>query len=78
MNGVFREHLTAEQYEAYGKIQSARQPMRQGQVWVQDGNGDIRPVSVRLGIGDDQYTQIAGRDIAEGIAVVTKMRAPRP
>ena len=77
VDGVFREHLTSEQYEAYRKLQSSRQPMRQGQVWVQDDSGDIRPVNVRLGIGDDQYTQIQGRGIGEGTVVVTKMRMPR-
>ena len=44
---------------------------------TQDDSGDIRPVNVRLGIGDDQYTQIQGRDIGEGTVVVTKMRMPR-
>ena len=51
--------------------------MRSGQVWVQDEGGDIRPANVRLGIGDDQYTQISGRGIDAGTVVVTKMRAPR-
>jgi HlyD family secretion protein len=74
---VFREHLTQEQYQAWRKMQSARQPMRQGQVWVQDENGDIAPVNVRLGIGDDQYTQVSGRSIGEGTRVVTRIRAPR-
>ena len=77
ITGVFREHLDDEQFEAYRKMQSARQPMRSGQVWVQEDNGDIRPVNVRLGIGDDSYTQIAGRGIEEGIQVVTRMRVPR-
>ena len=77
MDGIFREHLTAEQYQEYKKQQSSRQPMRQGQVWVQDENGDIRQVNVRLGISDDQYTQIQGRNIGEGTVVVTRMRAPR-
>ena len=75
--GVFREHLDSDQYKAYQAMQSARQPMRSGQVWVQDENGDIRPVNVRLGIGDDSYTQIAGRGIEEGVQVVTRMRMPR-
>jgi multidrug efflux pump subunit AcrA (membrane-fusion protein) len=77
MDGIFREHLSAEQYQAYKEQQSSRQQMRQGQVWVQDENGDIRQVNVRLGISDDQYTQIQGRNIGEGTLVVTRMRAPR-
>jgi multidrug efflux pump subunit AcrA (membrane-fusion protein) len=75
--GVFRQHLDSEQYKAYRELQSARQSMRSGQVWVQDDKGDIRPVNVRLGIGDDSYTQITGRGIEEGMRVVTRMRVPR-
>ena len=77
ITGVFREHLDSDQFEAYQKMQSARQPMRSGQVWVQDDSGDIRPVNVRLGIVDDSYTQIACRGIDEGVRVVTRMRVPR-
>jgi HlyD family secretion protein len=77
MDGIFRDRLTDEQYQEYKKQQSSRQPMRQGQVWVQDENGDIRQVNVRLGISDDQYTQVQGRNIGEGTLVVTRMRAPR-
>ena len=75
--GVFRDHLDSDQYKAYRQMQSARQPMQSGQVWVQDAMGDIRPVYVRLGIGDDSYTQIAGRGIEEGMRVVTRLRVPR-
>ena len=77
ISDVFRANLSDEQYREYQKMRSTRQSMRSGQVWVQDDNGDIRPVRVRLGIGDDQYTQISGRNIGEGTVVVTRMRTPR-
>lgn len=78
MGQVFRDNLDAEQYREYEKIRSTRQGMRSGQVWVQAEDGAIRAQNVRLGISDDQFTQIAGRDIEEGVTVVTRMRAPRP
>jgi hypothetical protein len=77
INEVFRTNLSDEQFREYQKMRSSRQSMRSGQVWVQDDEGDIRPVRVRLGIGDDQYTQISGRNIGEGTVVVTRMRKPR-
>jgi HlyD family secretion protein len=77
INEVFRANLSDEQFQEYQKMRSTRQQMRSGVVWVQDDVGDIRPVNVRLGIGDDQYTQISGRDIGEGTVVVTRMRSPR-
>lgn len=77
ISDVFRANLSDEQFREYQKMRSSRQPMRSGQVWVQDDDGDIRPVRVRLGIGDDQYTQISGRNVSEGTVVVTRMRTPR-
>ena len=55
----------------------AQQDMRPGQLWIQDGDGDIRPMSVRLGISDDSFTQVAGRNIAEGDLAVTRIRGAR-
>lgn len=74
---VFRDNLTPDQYRQYEEMRDQRQSMRSGQLWVQDEDGDIKPVRVRLGIGDDQFTQVSGRGIDEGTRAVTKMRAPR-
>ncbi|MEE4217475.1 MAG: efflux RND transporter periplasmic adaptor subunit [Xanthomonadales bacterium] len=74
---VFRDNLSADQYSQYEAMRSQRQSMRSGQLWVQDEDGNIKPVSVRLGISDDQYTQVSGRGIDQGTRVVTKMRAAR-
>lgn len=76
-NQVFQDVLTPEQYAAYRAMRAERQEMRQGRVWIQGQGGEIRPVNVRLGISDDQYTQISGRGVAEGDQVVTRMRRPR-
>ena len=78
MGQVFRDNLSAEQFKGYEAMRSARRGMRSGQVWVQGEDGEIRPQNVRLGIGDDQFTQVSGRGIEEGVSVVTRMRMPRP
>jgi hypothetical protein len=77
ISDVFRANLSDEQFREYQTMRSSRQSMRSGQVWVQYDDGDIRPARVRLGIGDDQYTQISGRNIDAGTVVVTRMRTPR-
>jgi HlyD family secretion protein len=74
---VFRENLNDEQYTAYERMQSSRQSMRPGQVWVQGDDGAVRPLGVRLGIGDDRFTEVSGRGVEEGMTVVTRMRLPR-
>lgn len=74
---VFRDNLTPDQYKAYQDMRNQRQSMRSGQLWVQDEEGRVKSVSVRLGINDDQFTQVSGRGIDEGTLVVTRMRAPR-
>lgn len=77
INAVFRANLSEEQFRSYQDMRADRQSMRSGQVWVQDEDGEIRPLRVRLGISDDQFTQVSGRDVGEGTVVVTRMRLPR-
>jgi len=40
-----------------------------GTVWVQHGNF-VRPLPVSIGLTDGAYTEITGRDVAEGMVVV--------
>jgi HlyD family secretion protein len=42
-------------------------------VWIMTSEGFVRPVSVRLGISDDQFTELIGDDLQEGQALVTGM-----
>ena len=46
-----------------------------GQIWVQSADGNIEPVTVRFGIGDDNYTQVISQDLKAGDLVVTRMRS---
>jgi HlyD family secretion protein len=78
MMEVYRRHLTEDQFSAYQAMRAERQELRPGTLWVQDAEGEIRLVNVRLGLSDDRYTLVSGRGIEEGTVVVTRMRAPRP
>ena len=50
------------------------QQTRAGQLWIQSPDGEIKPVRVRFGIADDNYTQVMGSDIKEGDLVITRIR----
>jgi HlyD family secretion protein len=41
------------------------------QVWILTPEGFLRPVTVRLGISDDQFTELIGDGLQEGQEVVT-------
>jgi len=47
--------------------------IRQGQVWVMDANGHVKPVPVTLGPGDGLMTEVHGA-IAEGETVLTAVQ----
>jgi HlyD family secretion protein len=42
-----------------------------GQVWFQQTNGTLAPVSLRLGIADDTFTEVVNGELREGQEVVT-------
>jgi len=71
---VFERHLSAEQFQQYQQLQRQAAETRPGQLWIRSESGDIQPVSVRLGISDDLYTQIFSRDLQVGDMAVTRVR----
>jgi HlyD family secretion protein len=73
-NTVFRKHLTPEQFRQYQKERQQASETRPGQIWLQSADGDIRPVNVRLGISDENYTQVIGKNVKPGDVVVTRIR----
>ncbi len=75
INAVFKKHLTAEQYKNYQDIRKQASETRSGQIWVQAESGEIAPVAVRLGINDDNFTQIISKDLKPGDKVVTRIRS---
>ncbi len=53
-----------------GRNQSSRK-ITAGTLWVHETDDHIRPVRVRIGLSDGIYTQVSGREIKEGMEVVT-------
>jgi HlyD family secretion protein len=74
ISAVFKKHLTTDQYKQYQEISRQASETRSGQIWIQSGNGEISPVSVRFGISDDNYTQIISKDLKPGDVAVTRIR----
>ena len=70
---VFKKHLNEEQYAKYEQIQRQSAETRQTQLWIQTDEG-IDPVAVRLGISDDNYTQVISRNLSAGDIAVTRIR----
>lgn len=77
INAVFKKHLSKDQYDAYQKIRRQSAESRPGLIWIQAKDGEISPVRVRLGIGDDNHTQLISKDLKEGDVVVTRIRPGR-
>ncbi len=77
ISAVFKKHLTPEQFKKYQQTRQQASETRSGQLWVQAQGGEINPVTVRFGISDDKYTQVIGKNVAEGTVVVTRIRNVR-
>lgn len=74
---VFKKHLTDEQFKQYKQSRQQASETRPGQLWIQSKDGEINPVPVKLGISDDNYTQLIGKNLTEGSVVVTRIRNVR-
>jgi HlyD family secretion protein len=52
-----------------------------GRLWVQGPDGKLKPVTLRLGLSDGNYTEVLEGDVNEGQEVVvgsTERPGPRP
>ena len=74
VSAVFKKHLTPEQFQQYQQIRRQASETRSGQIWVQSTDGEIKPVQVRFGINDDNFTQIISQDVKPGDLAVTRIR----
>lgn len=45
--------------------------VNRGTIWILDQNNEIRPVFVQMGISDGSVTSITGKNIEEGLKVIT-------
>jgi HlyD family secretion protein len=69
--------LTAEQRPLFDKWKRGRENTKSGSVYVLDAANTPERRSVRLGIADDQFTEIAGGQLAEGDRVIVRGRDVR-
>ena len=74
---IYKKYLDDAQYSQFEQIQRQSAETRSVQIWKQT-DGEIIPVMVRVGIGDDTHTQVISKNMSEGDVVVTRMRSPRP
>lgn len=65
--------LSEEQRPLLDRWKKGRETTRAGTVWVLAGN-DIESRNVRLGIADDQFTEIVGGPLQAGDKLVTRAR----
>jgi HlyD family secretion protein len=66
--------LTAEQRPLFERWKRDRENSRTATVWVLARGGALEDRFVRLGIADDQFTEVLGGNLAVGDLVVTRAR----
>jgi HlyD family secretion protein len=66
--------LTDSQRIAFKRWKEGREQTRQAVLWVVGKSGAPERRSVRIGIADDQFTEIVGGDLTEGDAVIIRAR----
>jgi HlyD family secretion protein len=71
---ALRPLLTEAQQPLFDRWKQGRENSRPGAVWVLGANGDIESRSVRIGVADDQFTEILGGRLEEGDKVVVRAR----
>jgi len=63
--------LTSEQREKFQALQAGAAAGRRARVWVLDGDGQPKPVDVKIGISDGTFTEIVGDELENGQLVIT-------
>jgi HlyD family secretion protein len=70
--------MTDTQRPLYEKWKQGRDSIRGGVIWVLDASNEISRRYVRIGVADDQFTEIVGGDVKEGDRAVTRAREAKP
>jgi HlyD family secretion protein len=73
---VLERHLDGDQLAAFTALQRERAETRRALLYTADATGALQSRSVRLGLSDDRYTEVAGGDLSEGEEVITRIRRP--
>lgn len=67
--------LTPEQRPLFERWKRERETARTGTIWVLGPNGELEDRQLRLGIADDQFTEVLGsRSLKTSDAIVVRMR----
>lgn len=66
--------LTDAQLPLFDRWKRGRESTKSGNVYVRDASGQPDRRSVRIGISDDQFTEIAGGQLKEGERVIVRAR----
>lgn len=75
MERILADILTPAQLELYRQSNQHRPGRgRAGQLWVEDGDDGLVRKNVRLGISDDNFTEILGGDLKAGDQVVARAK----
>jgi len=69
--------LTPDQVPLFDRWKRERESARNVTVWVLAANGQIEDRFVRLGIGDDQFTEVLAGNLSPGERLVTRAREVR-
>ncbi len=75
VRAVLQARLTAEQWTAAEAELDLMQSSRPATLYVLTAGGEIEARQVRLGIGDERFTEIIAGDVKEGDRLVTRVRA---
>lgn len=70
--------LDDTQRVAFQRWKEGREAVKPAVVWVLGKSGAPERRTIRTGISDDQFTEVAGGDLAEGDAVIVRARDIKP
>ncbi len=71
---VLAPMLSGEQRQLYEKWKRGRETTRVATVWVLAPEGSTERRTIRVGLNDDQFTEVVGGQLKEGERVITRAR----
>ncbi len=66
--------MTDQQHKIYERWKKGREGMRSASFWSLDPQGQPERRSARVGLADDQFTEIVSGDVKEGDKLIVRMR----
>jgi HlyD family secretion protein len=66
--------MSEDQRKTYERWKKGRETTRTAAVWVLDGQGQPERRMARVGLADDQFTEIVGGDVKDGDKLIVRVR----